>query len=151
MTGKADEFLTDMVESLDDYYPGSRQKRTTKTTQPGPADDEPVWADPQYRREYAIEEGGDPVEFWTVGALALALNRKPVTIRLWERKGIIPRPNFRTPADGAIAGKRLYTREQVEGLARIAEEEGLLYAQVSPSKTKFTERAVELFRTLEDR
>ena len=61
--------------------------------------------------------------FFTVGELAKALCRKPVTIRMWESKGWIPRANYRTPAPRGqqipgktVKGRRLYSLEQVEFL-----------------------------------
>ncbi len=90
-------------------------------------------------------------EFFTIGQLGLALNRKPGTIRKLEQEGNIPRPMWRTPAvvDNRMK-RRLYTRHQVEGLIRIAEEEGILRdKQKAISKTQFPARARKLFN--EDR
>ncbi len=62
-------------------------------------------------------------QFFTVGELAKALNRRPVTIRMWESKGWIPKAKYRTPAPKAeqipgkaLKGRRLYSLEQVEFL-----------------------------------
>lgn len=62
-------------------------------------------------------------EFFTVGELAKAINRKPVTIRMWEANGWIPKARYRTaPPKGemipgkAVKGRRLYSIEQVEFL-----------------------------------
>jgi len=62
-------------------------------------------------------------QFFTVGELAKALNRKPVTIRSWELNGWLPKAKYRTPAPrgvqipGKVAkGRRLYSLEQVEFL-----------------------------------
>jgi hypothetical protein len=62
-------------------------------------------------------------EFFTVGELAKVLNRKPVTIRMWESNGWIPKARYRTapPKKGtlpgkAVKGRRLYSIEQVEFL-----------------------------------
>jgi hypothetical protein len=66
---------------------------------------------------------GVPRQFFTVGEVAKALNRKPGTIRMWELKGWIPKAKYRTqpPKKEQIPGKplkgrRLYTLEQVEFL-----------------------------------
>lgn len=142
-----DEFLETLTEELAEFYPGSRTQRRPAAPEPDEEGDDPEWAEPIYRRSYPLEAGGPEHEFWTLGALAAALNRSSVTLRLWERNGILPPPLFRTPADGAIAGKRLYTRAQIEGLQLIAQEEGLLYSQVPPTKTRFTTRAIALFQS----
>lgn len=74
-------------------------------------------------RVYRIK--GEDVELFTVGELARAIGRQPVTVRAWESRGWIPKANFRTPAPArqqipgkAVKGRRLYTRRQVEFLAQ---------------------------------
>ena len=69
--------------------------------------------------------GGKDVELFTIGELARALSRRPVTIRMWEREGWIPKTKYRTSAprgsqipDRPAKGRRLYSREQVEFLAK---------------------------------
>lgn len=63
-------------------------------------------------------------KFYTIGSLAKALGKTPVTIRSWEQKGWLPAANFRTKAPNgeqipgkAVKGKRLYSQEQVVFLA----------------------------------
>lgn len=67
--------------------------------------------------------GGTERVFFTIGELGKALQRKPVTIRMWESRGWIPKANYRTPTPQGrqIPGKepkghRLYSLEQVEFL-----------------------------------
>jgi hypothetical protein len=94
---------------------------------------------------------GVETEFFTVGDLAKALGRQPVTIRKWEREGVIPKSTYQSPGkDGDVRGRRrLYIREQVEGMVRIAHEEGVLVSHQKPIKgTRFTERVVDLFKAL---
>jgi hypothetical protein len=61
---------------------------------------------------------GVETEFFTVGALALALDKKVVTIRLWEKKGYIPGAPYRlrskTLNGKKVEGNRAYTRAQIE-------------------------------------
>jgi hypothetical protein len=64
---------------------------------------------------------GVPTEFFTIGALAAALERRPVTLRAWESEGVLPHAQFRTPPPQgeqvpgkAVKGQRLYTRRQAE-------------------------------------
>jgi len=75
---------------------------------------------------------GEKTAFYTVGELAKALERQPVTIRMWELRGIIPTPSFRTapPAGEQIPGKplkgrRLYSKQQVELLIYAVKHYGL--------------------------
>jgi hypothetical protein len=66
---------------------------------------------------------GEDKEFFTIGELARALNRKAVTIRSWEQRGWLPKVKYRTPAPAGeqipgkpSKGRRLYSRSQVEFL-----------------------------------
>jgi hypothetical protein len=76
---------------------------------------------------------GVDTEFFTVGALAQALGRRPVTVRSWEDKGWLPKSRFRTPAPKRATlegkksmGRRLYTRAQIEVVIEAAHKSGLL-------------------------
>lgn len=66
-------------------------------------------------REYAV--GGVTQELYYIGEVAAALDRKPGTLRKWEQDGTIPPATMR---DGSK--RRLYTKEQVEGLKRLCDE-----------------------------
>lgn len=66
---------------------------------------------------------GEQIEMFTIGQLGRVLNRKPVTIRMWESRGWIPKATYRTPKpraaqipDKNMKGRRLYSRTQVEFL-----------------------------------
>jgi hypothetical protein len=139
-----------MTHHFPEYFPGSRHqipRAQQGNTSNNPYVHEANWDD--HPRIYKV--GGEDVEFFTVGALAMALNRRAPTIRRWESEGIIPKASFNKPGvDGDQRGRRrLYTRAQVEGMVKIAEEEGILhntYAAIAP--TKFTERVIQLFREL---
>lgn len=72
-------------------------------------------------REYLVD--GVPMKFYTIGELAKAVNRAPVTIRSWEAKGWLPAATFRAPPPRSqqIPGKpsmgaRLYSGNQIEFL-----------------------------------
>jgi hypothetical protein len=133
------------------YYPGSTRPivrhpnrnslHTEPATSAGDWDAKP--------RKYVV--AGTETEFFTVGQLAAALGRQPVTIRKWEREGTIPKSTFQAPGrDGDVRGRRrLYTRAQVEGMVRIAAEEGVLVSHQKPIKdTNFTARVIDLFKRL---
>ena len=69
---------------------------------------------------------------FTIGQVCKALNKQPVTIRMWEHKGWIPKPSFRTPAPNgtqipnkATKGHRLYTAEQLDILLEAVEQFGV--------------------------
>lgn len=147
--------VMDTFDQLPDEEPVKRTYPGTNTPIPDspppfdPGDEDEPWdADPHMQKWLRLAPGEPAVEMFLMGALALALNRKPVTLRLWERKGYLPTARYRTPSNGAPAGKRLYTRAQVEGLRGIAREEGLLTAQKSPANTQFPVRAKRLFAYL---
>jgi len=98
-----------------DRYPGSKRSRRT-------APDAPAVVDWDSRPVIKAFNGTD-TEFFMPGAFAKAIGKSAVTIRLWERKGYIPRAPFRLPgyerAGKTILGKRVYTR----GLIEISVEE----------------------------
>lgn len=94
---------------------------------------------------------GLPKTLFTSGELAAALNRKPSTIRRWEREGILPKATYSKPgAAGDVRGRRrFYSQEQVDGLVRLAFEEGFLdNPKALITHTRFAVRARELFKEL---
>lgn len=129
----------------EDTYPGSRHPiPEDKPTPPEPTYEGPPWdVNPK-----VMVVKGEEIEFFTIGSLAKALNRQVVTIRKWEKLGYIPKARYRT------AGKkqdRLYTRAQIEGMMRLAEDEGLMdpTAKVRIPNTTFPVRVKALFKALE--
>jgi hypothetical protein len=74
--------------------------------------------------------GGIETEVFTIGALALALEKTIVTIRLWERKGYIPRAPYRlrskTLKGEKTGGNRVYTRALIESSIEEFNRRGLL-------------------------
>jgi hypothetical protein len=94
---------------------------------------------------------GTLTEFFTIGALARALNRKPVTLRKLEAVGQLPKSGWQ---DARVRGKgkrRLYTRAQIEAAVRIAAEEGILVETWRPvSKTRFRDRLIKAWKELGD-
>lgn len=123
-----------------EFYPGSRERRPASGAYGIPqAEVSPF--DGVTPRIYDVN--GQTVEFFTIGQLAAALNRKPVTLRKWEAQGILPAATFQAPNPGKDprARRRLYTRAQAEGIVRIAREEGLLGDEPKRvGSTRFTER-----------
>lgn len=74
--------------------------------------------------------GGKEVEFFTISALALALEKEIVTIRYWERKGYIPVAPYRLRSKmlqgKKVNGNRVYTRELIEITIEEFAKRGLL-------------------------
>lgn len=102
--------------TLSEFYPGSKRQRREAP----PVAETLSWdGTPIVKRM-----GGKDVEFFMIGALAQALGKSTVTIRLWERKAYIPRSPYRLPshtnkAGKEVPGKRVFTRD----LINIAVEE----------------------------
>lgn len=113
--------VDDVLKSFEglDYAPGSKQKRrddTAETTarrkrllgESNGWDENPVM---KYHK-------GEMVEFFTIGALAQALEKEIVTIRLWEKKGYLPQAPYRLRSKSLngkkVMGNRVYTRELIE-------------------------------------
>jgi hypothetical protein len=74
--------------------------------------------------------GGKETEVYTIGALAQALEKTIVTVRLWERKGYIPRAPYRlrskTLKGQKTGGNRVYTRALIESAIDEFNRRGLL-------------------------
>ena len=115
---RSEEEILKAFEGLD-RAPGSKQVRREST---------PV-ADKRRKQAFGESNGWDenPViklvkgvetELFTVGALALAVDRKIGTVRLWEKKGYIPLAPFRLRSKNLngkkVLGNRVYTRELIE-------------------------------------
>lgn len=115
---RSEEEILKAFEGLD-KAPGSRQPRRS---------DNPV-AEKQRKKAFGDSNGWDEnpmvkvlkgveTELFTVSALALALEKKIVTIRLWEKKGYIPIAPYRLRSKvingEKVLGNRVYTRELIE-------------------------------------
>jgi hypothetical protein len=127
---RSEEEILKAFEGLD-TVPGSRQPRRA---------DNPV---AQKKRAQALGESngwdetpliktlnGVETELFTIGALAQALEKKIVTIRLWEQKGYIPIAPYRlrskTLNGQKVNGNRVYTRELIEIAMEEFAKRGLL-------------------------
>lgn len=136
------------------FYPGSKQR--TKTWDSPAKKLPPVSDDRQVDlgRPKTFTVNGELKDFYTVGALALALNRQSGTIRKWEAEGIIPVATFILPSSDKRGQRRLYTEEQIMGLREIARAEGILEPSAGGrwpdvNTTQFKARALELWKQLE--
>ena len=140
----SDDPLDRLIE--DEFFPGSKRRR--RDPRPVPEKKPPAWdAKPRY-----YDVNGERTEFFTIGALAEALEKEIVTIRTWIRTGKMPEARFKLPPRGkstfgAKGGQRLWTRAQIEAIVKIAHEEGVLGVKPKDfSKTRFTERVTEAMK-----
>lgn len=119
------------------FYPGSKKQIPERPAPPEPE------AKPWDRNAKTMQVNGVEVEFFTVGALAEAINRKPVTIRSWEMKGIFPKARYRDKRQ-----RRLYTRRQIEGVRGLCAKHGILDFAARPDSIpgQFTEDVLSLWR-----
>jgi hypothetical protein len=117
-----DNFLEDLPN-----YPGKKPPKNRAESKKSKEEDPFEFLHATY---YQVR--GERVAFYTVGEVAKALGRNPGTLRMWESKGVIPVPKFRTsPPEGSqipgkpSKGRRLYSRTQVELLLYAVEHFGL--------------------------
>ena len=124
---RGDDEILEAFADLE-YLPGSKRKRK-----------EP---DPKVSRRKSGENngwdsnpviktlGGKETEVFTISALAQALEKTIVTVRLWERKGYIPRAPYRlrskTVKGQKTGGNRVYTRALIESAVDEFSRRGLL-------------------------
>jgi hypothetical protein len=119
---KMQEALAALGPTDEEYFPGSRKKRGEKIENTTPEED--AWDSNPVT--YLIK--GVDQEFFFIGALAQALNKKPVTIRRWITEGVIPEARYRSPKipnTRGGAGRRLWTRAQINAIVKIAKDEGV--------------------------
>ena len=122
-----DDAVAYAFKDLDKFLPGSKKvKKSVANPAPPKTIDENAWdANPVIKLLNGIE-----TEFYPLGALANALQKKPVTVRLWERKGYIPQAPYRLK-DKVLNGKnvkgpRVYTRAMIEAVIEEFDKRNLL-------------------------
>jgi len=120
-----------LFKSLDDYYPGSKRKRRKPdpNVKPRKVSTPNAWnVDPQVK----ALPNGKVIELFSAGAMAIALGRPLVTLRLWERKGYIPRAPYRLKSmivkGVKKPGWRVYSKAIVEATIESFQSRGLLEA-----------------------
>ncbi len=132
-------------ELLSKFFPGSTTPLDIEEKQKALQHESDQWD----LKPYIFTVKGKETEFFPIGALALALGgRSPNTLRAWEKEGILPKSVFVKPSKDPRGRRRMYTRAMVEGLVRIAKEEGIFWPDKGKklSDTVFTQKAVELFK-----
>jgi len=134
-------------------YPGRR--KPINRDRPAPEAETPVWdAKPVYYFVAGVNQ-----EFFLISAVARALDYSVQSIRAWETAGLLPNTPFRSPrAKGMMAGgrsnkgRRLWTREQVEGILRLARKHGVILPDrrgiKHPPTPAFAKEVARLFNEL---
>lgn len=140
--------LDSFFENLPDQsrYPGGKAPRRPGVPKKAKALDESWDKNPTVKYVKGVA-----TEFFTIGDLAKAINRLPVTIRSWESKGRLPLSRYRTqapeshPIEGKTPmGRRLYTRHQIEVVIAAAEKAGVTDPDVRrPNWQIFTNEVVD--------
>lgn len=127
---RSEKEILEAFEGLD-RVPGSKQKRR-----------EPSEVSDKRRKKVFNESNGwdeSPLiklvkgvetELFTISALAQALEKEIVTIRLWEKKGYIPGAPYRLRSKSLngkkVNGNRVYTRDLIEIAIEEFSKRGLL-------------------------
>jgi hypothetical protein len=145
-----DDAVDKMFSSLDQYYPGSKRKRREpdpKVEAKKAAISKDSWDSGAQVKKLP---NGNVIELFSAGAMALALGRPLVTLRLWERKGYIPRAPYRLKSmmvNGVKKpGWRMYSRAIVEATIASFEARNLLEAPRIDWK-KYPDLSIELMET----
>lgn len=127
---RSEEEILKAFEGLD-KVPGSKQPRrsdsdASKRKRAKVLGESNGWdSDPIVKTLQGVE-----IELFSIGALATALEKKVVTIRLWEKKGYIPLAPYRLRSKSLqgkkVNGNRVYTRILIEIAIEEFNKRGLL-------------------------
>jgi hypothetical protein len=130
------------VDPEDVDVPGSRPRVDHNKRQ---ASDASVLPEGWDRQPRTYRVNGVDTQLFDIEAFMEATGLRYGTIRQWERHGVLPKPLMRSPRKDKVAGHRLYSREYVEGVARILVEEKVSDTRRNVRKTDFAARVRELF------
>jgi len=133
--------------NLDEFFPGSTTPLDFDVRRKKAEEDREAWDS----KPLTFKLRGKDTEFFTIGHLAKALGgRSAITLRKWETEGILPKSPYVKPSEDPRGRRRMYTRQQVEGLVIIAREEGVLWPRkgLRIGETQFRVRAHQLFQSL---
>ena len=125
------DFIDATFYDLDDFYPGSKRKRKQTTKKQPEVKETLTWDAHPFKKPLP---NGKEIELFTIGALAMAVDRPVITIRSWMKEGYIPQAPYRLPGKKdkngkQTAGRRLWSRAMIEGLVKALEKNGLLYVR----------------------
>jgi hypothetical protein len=136
----ADDIEPDEVE-----VPGSRPRVDHNKRPAQPMADGDILPEGWDRQPRTYRVNGVDTQLFDMEAFMEATGLRYGTIRQWERHGVLPKPLMRSPRKDKVAGHRLYSREYVEGVARILVEEKVSDTRRNVRKTDFAARVRELF------
>jgi hypothetical protein len=141
-------FFDDLGGDTAVAFPGARPPKQVSQQEERQTESPTDWD--THPREYIVTVNGRDVatQVFPIRALARALDRGVTTIRAWETKQWLPKALVRAPRIDGVKGHRLYSRAFIEGVQKIAEEEGVMNRYADVSKTKFPQRAFALMREL---
>jgi hypothetical protein len=151
-------------DPIERFYPGSKRPIPDRSAIPSSSPQEYPWNGSKSRtpsdplawdaRPKLFTVNGVETELFTIGQLAMAVAKSKYTLVGWLRNRVLPEAPYRTPDSAAHWGKgiRLWSRAQVEGIQRIAQEEGILGEQRRRRQTRsaahqrFAERTSQLMQ-----
>lgn len=126
MNGNEDS-IDVFLKGLDQYYPGSKRKRKSSSFPAVEKKEIELWENQGKSKKLP---NGKTIDLFGPGSLCLAINRPIVTLRLWERKGYIPKAPYRLKSilvgDKKMPGSRMYSRAMIESLLKSFQSRGLL-------------------------
>jgi len=121
--------IDEMFGKLDQYYPGSKRKVKNLDKPKKAVKETETW---ESKVQVKKLPNGNTVELFPAGSLSIALGRPLVTLRLWERKGYIPRAPYRLKAmtinGKKVPGWRMYSRDMIESAIQSFRSRDLLQA-----------------------
>jgi hypothetical protein len=122
----SDDLIAETFGDL--YYPGSKRKRRE------PKVEEPVDTSWDKHPRSTVLPNGKEIDLFTIGALASALNRPVITIKLWMKEGHLPTSPYRLPTKvdkngNERQGRRLYSRSMIESAIQVFVTFGVLHVK----------------------
>jgi hypothetical protein len=122
-----DDFIDQTFGDL--YYPGSKRKRREPEVE-APKKDAAWDAHP---RPTTLPNGKE-IDLFTIGALAEALGRPVITLKLWMKEGHLPTSPYRLPTKVDKNGKerqgrRLYSRSMIESAISVFTKFNVLHVK----------------------
>jgi len=147
----SEDKIDEMFGPLSEFYPGSKKKRRAVNPEveakKNQVAEQDAWDKRPIVKKFA---NGKEVELFSAGMFANALGRPLVTVRLWERKGYIPRAPYRLRSIVVKGvkkpGWRMYSRDMIESTVESFRSRDLLEApRIEWERER--ELTVELFNT----
>jgi hypothetical protein len=120
----------DLIEETfgDLYYPGSKRKRREPKVE---TQIDSSWD--KHPRPTVLPNGKE-IDLFTIGALADALGRPVITIKLWMKEGHLPTSPYRLPTKvdkngDERQGRRLYSKSMIESAIAVFTKFGVLHVK----------------------